>query len=75
MIEIPAVGLATRVLEGSKAGTLRLAVGHIPGTAPGPYRRRGIGSENWQADARLPNQRYHALPGLPGSEVRNARHC
>src|SRR5580704_8257204 len=28
MIEIPAVGLATRVLEGSNAPTLRLAVGH-----------------------------------------------
>ncbi len=32
-IEIPALGLATRVLEGDDARTLRLAVGHIPGTA------------------------------------------
>jgi sortase A len=43
MIEIPAVGLATRVLEGSNAGTLRLAVGHIPGTAlPGPSGNVGL---------------------------------
>jgi sortase A len=43
MIEIPAVGLATRVLEGSNARTLRLAVGHIPGTAlPGPSGNVGL---------------------------------
>jgi sortase A len=43
MIEIPAVGLATRVLEGSNASTLRLAVGHIPGTAlPGPTGNVGL---------------------------------
>jgi sortase A len=41
-IEIPAVGLATRVLEGSNAGTLRLAVGHIPGTAL-PGRSGNVG--------------------------------
>jgi sortase A len=42
-IEIPAVGLATRVLEGSNASTLRLAVGHIPGTAlPGPSGNVGL---------------------------------
>jgi sortase A len=42
-IEIPAVGLATRVLEGSSASTLRLAVGHIPGTAlPGPSGNVGL---------------------------------
>lgn len=43
MIEIPAVGLATRVLEGSNARTLQLAVGHIPGTAlPGPSGNVGL---------------------------------
>ncbi len=43
MIEIPAVGLATPVLEGSDASTLRLAVGHIPGTAlPGPSGNVGL---------------------------------
>jgi sortase A len=43
MIEIPAVGLSTRVLEGSNAPTLRLAVGHIPGTAlPGPSGNVGL---------------------------------
>src|SRR5580692_7475146 len=42
-IEIPAVGLATRVLEGSDASTLHLAVGHIPGTAlPGPSGNVGL---------------------------------
>ena len=42
-IEIPAVGLATRVLEGDDAPTLRLAVGHIPGTAvPGPSGNVGL---------------------------------
>jgi sortase A len=42
-IEIPAVGLATRVLEGSNAPTLRLAVGHIPGTAlPGSSGNVGL---------------------------------
>jgi sortase A len=43
MIEIPAVGLATKVLEGSDASTLRVAVGHIPGTAlPGPTGNVGL---------------------------------
>ena len=43
MIEIPAVGLATRVLEGSDARILGLAVGHIPGTAlPGPSGNTGL---------------------------------
>ncbi len=43
MIEIPAVGLATRVLEGSNASTLRLGVGHIPGTdLPGPSGNVGL---------------------------------
>ncbi|MGD0962608.1 MAG: class D sortase [Candidatus Acidiferrales bacterium] len=43
MIEIPALGLATKVLEGSNANTLRLAVGHIPGTAlPGPSGNVGL---------------------------------
>jgi sortase A len=43
IVEIPAVGLATRVLEGSNAPTLRLAVGHIPGTAlPGPSGNVGL---------------------------------
>jgi sortase A len=42
-IEIPALGLATRVLEGDDARTLRLAVGHIPGTAiPGPSGNMGL---------------------------------
>ena len=42
-IEIPALGLATKVLEGSDAPTLRLAVGHIPGTAvPGPSGNVGL---------------------------------
>ena len=42
-IEIPALGLATRVLEGADARTLRLAVGHIPGTAvPGPSGNVGL---------------------------------
>ena len=43
MIEIPAVGLATRVLEGSDARILGLAVGHISGTAlPGPSGNIGL---------------------------------
>jgi sortase A len=43
MLEIPAVGLATRVLEGSDARILRLSVGHIPGTAlPGPSGNVGL---------------------------------
>jgi sortase A len=43
MIEIPAVGLATPVLEGSNARTLQLAVGHIPGTAlPGSSGNVGL---------------------------------
>jgi sortase A len=43
MIEIPAVGLTTRVLEGSDARILRLSVGHIPGTAlPGPSGNVGL---------------------------------
>jgi sortase A len=42
-IEIPALGLATRVLEGDDARTLRLAVGHIPGTAvPGSSGNVGL---------------------------------
>ena len=42
-IEIPALGLATRVLEGDDARTLRLAVGHIPDTAvPGPSGNVGL---------------------------------
>lgn len=42
-IEIPAVGLATRVLEGADERTLALAVGHIPGTAiPGPSGNVGL---------------------------------
>ncbi len=42
-IEIPVLGLATRVLEGDDARTLRLAVGHIPGTAiPGPSGNVGL---------------------------------
>jgi sortase A len=42
-IEIPAVGLATRVLEGADERTLRLAVGHISGTAiPGPSGNIGL---------------------------------
>jgi sortase A len=42
-IEIPALGLATRVLEGADARTLRLAVGHIRGTAvPGPSGNVGL---------------------------------
>ena len=46
-IEIPAVGLATRVLEGDDAGVLRLAVGHIPGTAvPGPSGNVGLAGHN-----------------------------
>jgi hypothetical protein len=43
MIEIPALGLTTKVLEGSNASTLRLAVGHIPGTSlPGPSGNVGL---------------------------------
>jgi sortase A len=42
MIEIPAVGLATKVLEGSDARILRLGVGHIPGTAL-PGRSGNVG--------------------------------
>ena len=42
-IEIPAVGLATIVLEGDDARILRLGVGHIPGTAvPGPSGNVGL---------------------------------
>jgi sortase A len=41
-IEIPVLGLATRVLEGDDARTLRLGVGHIPGTAV-PGRSGNIG--------------------------------
>ena len=32
-IEINAVGLAAMILEGTESGTLRRAVGHVPGTA------------------------------------------
>jgi len=43
MIEIPAPGLETRELEGDDARTLRLAVGHIPGTAfPGSSGNVGL---------------------------------
>jgi sortase A len=42
-IEIPTLGLATRVLEGDDARTLRLGVGHIPGTAVlGPSGNVGL---------------------------------
>jgi sortase A len=42
-IEIPSVDLAAIVLEGDDERTLRLAVGHIPGTAvPGPSGNVGI---------------------------------
>jgi len=42
-IKIPAVGLATRVIEGDDAGILRQAVGHIPGTAvPGSSGNVGL---------------------------------
>jgi sortase A len=42
-IEIPAVGIATRVLEGDDARILRLSVGHIPGTAVlGPSGNVGL---------------------------------
>ena len=46
-IEIPAVGIATRVLEGDDARILRLSVGHIPGTAvPGPAGNVGLAGHN-----------------------------
>jgi len=46
-IEIPAVGVATPVLEGDDARVLRLAVGHIPGTAvPGPSGNVGLAGHN-----------------------------
>jgi len=42
-ISIPSVGLAAMVLEGDDASTLRLGVGHIPGTAfPGPSGNVGL---------------------------------
>ena len=42
-IEIPAVGIATRVLESDDARILRLSVGHIPGTAVlGPSGNVGL---------------------------------
>jgi sortase A len=42
-IVIPAVGLTAMVLEGDDEHTLRLAVGHIPGTAiPGPSGNVGL---------------------------------
>jgi sortase A len=42
-IEISAVGLTARVVEGDDARILRLAVGHIPGTAvPGPSGNVGL---------------------------------
>src|ERR1700684_4465515 len=42
-IEIAAVGLATRVLEGSNASPLRLPVGHAPRTPlPGPSGNVGL---------------------------------
>jgi sortase A len=46
-IEIPTVGLAATVLEGADARILRLAVGHIPGTAvPGPSGNVGLAAHN-----------------------------
>jgi sortase A len=46
-IEIPAVGIATRVLEGDDARILRLSVGHIPGTAVlGPSGNVGLAGHN-----------------------------
>jgi sortase A len=46
-IEIPAVGIGTRVLEGDDARILRLSVGHIPGTAvPGPSGNVGLAAHN-----------------------------
>jgi sortase A len=46
-IEIPAVGIATRVLEGDDAHILRLSVGHIPGTAvPGASGNVGLAGHN-----------------------------
>jgi sortase A len=46
-IEIPAVGIATRVLEGDDARILRLSVGHIPGTAVlGPSGNVGLAAHN-----------------------------
>jgi sortase A len=42
-IEIPRIGLAAVVAEGEKEATLRLAVGHIPGTAlPGENGNVGL---------------------------------
>lgn len=42
-IEIPRIGLSVIVREGDDAGTLRMAVGHIPGTAlPGEPGNVGI---------------------------------
>lgn len=42
-IEIPSIGLAAMVLEGEDEETLRLAVGHISGTAvPGPSGNVGL---------------------------------
>jgi sortase A len=42
-IDIPAVGLTAMVLERDDEYTLRLAVGHIPGTAiPGPSGNVGV---------------------------------
>jgi sortase A len=46
-IEIPSVGIATRVLEGDDARILRLSVGHIPGTAVlGPSGNVGLAAHN-----------------------------
>lgn len=41
ILEIPRLGIETPVLEGIDAGTLRRAVGHIPGTA---FPADGIGN-------------------------------
>jgi sortase (surface protein transpeptidase) len=42
-IEIPSIGLSAMVLDGDDEHTLRLAVGHIPGTAiPGRSGNVGI---------------------------------
>jgi sortase A len=63
-IEIPAVGLATIVLEGDDAGILRLGVGHIPGTAvPGPSGNVGLAGHR--------NTYFHRLRKINvGDEIR-----
>ena len=63
-VEIPSVGLATKVLEGSDASTLRLGVGHIPGTAlPGPTGNVGLAAHR--------NTFFHPLRKLKlGDDIR-----